>query len=132
MLATDPAGTWRIALEAQLSPITAPDITARTKRMREDGVTPCWFSDRPRPPWLGAVPSVRLATADSGGLVVAEGLMKFTGGGWAVPPGVNLTDSLRWVFTGKVLPHAPRTKLRCPLLRQLEQVWTAVRARIGR
>ncbi|MCX4791926.1 competence protein CoiA family protein [Streptomyces sp. NBC_01221] len=125
VLATDPAGTWRMALEAQLSPITAPDITARTERMREDGVTSCWFSDRPRPPWLGAVPSVRLAMADGGGLVVAEGLVKFTGSGWGVPPGVSLTDFLRWVFTGKVLPHAPLTRLRYPLLRQLEQVWTA-------
>lgn len=36
-----------MALEAQLSPITAADIIARTDRMREHGVTSCWFSDRP-------------------------------------------------------------------------------------
>ncbi|MBT2407259.1 MULTISPECIES: hypothetical protein [unclassified Streptomyces] len=58
VLATDPGGAWRMALEAQLSPITAADITARTMRMREDGVASCWFSDRPRPPWLGTVPSL--------------------------------------------------------------------------
>jgi hypothetical protein len=28
-----------------------------------------------------------VATADGGGLVVAEGLMKFTGSGWRVRPG---------------------------------------------
>lgn len=124
VLATDPAGSWRIALEAQLSPITAADVTARTARMREDGVASCWFSDRPRPPWLGTVPSIRLDTADGGGLVVAEGLVKFTGSGWSVPPGATLTDFLRWVFTGKVVSHAPRTTLGYPL-RQLAHVWTA-------
>ena len=56
ILASDPGGTWRMALEAQLAPITAADITARTERMRADGVTSIWFSDRPRPPWLGVVP----------------------------------------------------------------------------
>ncbi|MFD3699707.1 competence protein CoiA family protein [Streptomyces sp. NPDC058646] len=124
VLATDPAGTWRMALEAQLSPITAADITARTERMREDGVTSCWFSDRPRPPWLGTVPSLRLATTD-GGVHVAEGLVKFDQGGWVAAPQVPVADFLRWVFTGKVAPHAPRTRLRYPLLRQLAQVWTA-------
>ncbi|MFJ4673844.1 hypothetical protein [Kitasatospora purpeofusca] len=60
-------------LEAQLSPITNDAITARTERMRADGVTNCWFSDRPRPPWLGTVPSLRQAATDAGP-VVAEGL----------------------------------------------------------
>lgn len=124
VLATDPGGGWTMALEAQLSPITAAGITARTDRMREHGVTSCWFSDRPRPPWLGTVPSVRLAAADGSGLVIAEGLVKFTGSGWGVPPGVSLTDFLRWVFAGKAVPHTSRTTLRYPL-RQLAQVWTA-------
>ncbi|MET9206802.1 competence protein CoiA family protein [Streptomyces bacillaris] len=123
VLATDPGGTWRMALEAQLSPITAADITARTERMREDGVTSCWFSDRPRPPWLGTVPSLRLATTDDG-VLVAEGLVKFAQGGWAAAPQVPVADFLRWVFTGKVVPHAPRQHLLYPQ-RQLAQVWTA-------
>ncbi|MFD0242045.1 competence protein CoiA family protein [Streptomyces decoyicus] len=124
VLATDPGGGWTMALEAQLSPITAADITARTARMREHGVTSCWFSDRPRPPWLGTVPSIRLATDADGGLTVVEGLARFTGSGWQVPPPPSLTDFLRWVFAGKILPHAPRTSLWYPL-RQLPQVWTA-------
>ncbi|MET7802483.1 competence protein CoiA [Streptomyces decoyicus] len=75
VLATDPGGGWTMALEAQLSPITAADITARTVRMREHGVTSCWFSDRPRPPRLGTVPSIRLAADADGGLTVVEGLL---------------------------------------------------------
>ncbi|MDH6129365.1 competence protein CoiA [Kitasatospora sp. GP82] len=123
VLATDPSGTWRMALEAQLSPITGADITARTGRMLADGVTSCWFSDRPRPPWLGTVPSLRLTTTDVG-VLVAEGLVKFTGGGWEAAPQVPVADFLRWVFSGKVAPHAPRLHLRYPH-RQLSQVWTA-------
>ncbi|MFI6731271.1 competence protein CoiA family protein [Streptomyces sp. R-74717] len=57
VMASDPGGAWRVALEAQLSPITAMDIEARTERMLADDVTSVWFSDRPRPPWLGLVPS---------------------------------------------------------------------------
>ncbi|MFJ4851681.1 competence protein CoiA family protein [Streptomyces sp. NPDC088733] len=124
VLATDPGGTWSMALEAQLSPITAVDIAARTERMAGDGVTACWFSDRPQPPWLGTVPSVRLAPADTGGLAVTEGLVKFERGSWTVPADVGLADFLRWVFTGRVVQHAPRTGLRYPL-RKLPLVWTA-------
>ncbi|MFF7249990.1 competence protein CoiA [Embleya sp. NPDC008237] len=125
VLAGDPAGTWRTALEAQLSPLTDADITARTERMRADGVTSIWFSDRARPPWLGTVPSIRLATRDGdAGLVVAEGLVKFRDARWRSAPQVPVADFLRWAFTGKVVPHAPRTHLEYPL-RQLSQVWTA-------
>ncbi|MFC9238593.1 competence protein CoiA family protein [Streptomyces decoyicus] len=124
VLATDPGGGWTMALEAQLSPITPADITARTVRMREHGVTSCWFSDRPRPPWLGTVPSIRLAADADSGLTVVEGLARFNGSGWQVAPQASLTDFLRWVFAGKVLPHAPRTSLWNPL-RQPPQVWTA-------
>lgn len=79
VMASDHGGIWRMALEAQLSPIAAADITARTERMLADGIKSIWFSDRPRPPWLGVVPSVRLARPDDGHLAVAEGLMKFDG-----------------------------------------------------
>jgi len=78
VLASDPGGTWRMALEAQLAPIAADDITARTERMGADGVTSIWFSDRPPPPpWLGVVPSVRLAQPEDGeNLIIASGLVK--------------------------------------------------------
>jgi competence protein CoiA len=49
VLASDPGGVWRMALEAQLAPITAADIIARAERMRADGVRSIWFSDRPQP-----------------------------------------------------------------------------------
>ncbi|GGU87195.1 hypothetical protein GCM10010211_61770 [Streptomyces albospinus] len=124
VLASDPAGTWRMALEAQLSPITAAEIVERTERMDAHDVTCCWFSDRPRPPWLGAVPSVRLAAAE-GGIAVAEGLVKFAGSAWEPAPQVPVADFLRWVFTCQVFPHLPRVRLRYPQ-RQLAQVWTAL------
>nr|BEK63605.1 hypothetical protein KPHV_08320 [Kitasatospora purpeofusca] len=112
-----------MALEAQLSPITDDTITTRTERMLADGVTSCWFSDRPRPPWLGTVPSLRLATTDAG-LLVAEGLVKFTGGSWTAVPPVPVAEFLRWAFSGKVEQHAPRSPLGYPA-RQLARVWTA-------
>lgn len=125
VLATDPAGTWTTALEAQLAPITGADITARTDRMRADGVTSIWFSDRPRPPWLGTVPSVRLTTENADQRpAVAEGLVKFSGSQWKPAPQVAVADFLHWVFTGKILPHTPRARLTYPL-RQLPQVFTA-------
>ncbi|WP_240512595.1 competence protein CoiA [Streptomyces griseoruber] len=124
VLATDPAGTWATALEAQLAPITDADITVRTEKMRADGVTSIWFSDRPRPPWLGAVPSVRLERSEGAKhLTVAEGLVKFTGRGWRAVP-ASLTQLLTWAFTRRIVTHTPRTPLQYPQ-RSLATVWTA-------
>ncbi len=124
VLATDPAGNWMIALEAQLAPITAAGIIARTDKMRTDNVTSIWFSDRPRPPWLGTVPSVRLERPDAAGqLVVAEGVMKFESRDWTAVP-TPLTRFLTWAFTHRIAPHAPRTASRYPQ-RPLATVWTA-------
>lgn len=124
VLATDPAGTWKTALEAQLAPITDADITARTEKMRADGVASIWFSDRPRPPWLGTVPSVRLERPEgTKHLTVAEGLVKFTGRGWSAVP-ASLTQLLTWAFARRIITHAPRTPLRYPQ-RSLATVWTA-------
>ncbi|WP_369265169.1 competence protein CoiA [Streptomyces sp. R35] len=124
VLATDPAGAWKTALEAQLAPITDTDITARTERMHADGVTSIWFSDRPRPPWLGAVPSVRLERPEGAKhLIVAEGLVKFTGREWSAVP-ASLTQLLTWAFARRIVTHAPRTPLRYPQ-RPLATVWTA-------
>ncbi|WP_234432719.1 RNA methyltransferase [Streptomyces sp. MUSC 125] len=115
VLASDPAGAWRMALEAQLSPITSDDIAARTERMEADGVPSVWFSDRYRPPWLGQVPSVRVKTADGGGLVVVEGLAKFSGGQWEAGPQVPVAEFLRWVFADRVVSHRRRAPVRSPL-----------------
>ncbi|WP_148315170.1 hypothetical protein [Streptomyces sp. CCM_MD2014] len=52
------------ALEAQLAPITGAGITARAEKMRADGTASIWFSDRFCPPWLGTVPSIRVARPD--------------------------------------------------------------------
>ncbi|MGY1548280.1 competence protein CoiA family protein [Streptomyces sp. MN6] len=124
VLATDPAGTWATALEAQLAPITDADITARTEKMRADGVTSIWFSDRPRPPWLGTVPSVRLEKPESTKhLSVAEGLVKFSGRDWSAVP-ASLTEFLTWAFARRIVTHAPRTPLRYPH-KPLTTVWTA-------
>ncbi|MFG2840787.1 competence protein CoiA [Streptomyces zaomyceticus] len=124
VLATDPGGTWATALEAQLAPITDTDITARTERLRSDGVTSIWFSDRPRPAWLGAVPSVRLDRPDGEErLVVAEGLVKFDGRSWMAVP-ASLVQFLAWTFARRIVTHAPRTPLSYPQ-RSLATVWTA-------
>ncbi|MFC4499607.1 MULTISPECIES: competence protein CoiA family protein [Streptomyces] len=106
VLASAPNGSWRIALEAQLSPITDTDIAARAERMRQHGVAACWFSDRPRPPWLGAVPSVRVARVAGGSpLVVVEGLIRFDGRSWRRGGPSTLPDFLRRVFHGQAVPH---------------------------
>jgi hypothetical protein len=120
VMASDHGGPWRMALEAQLAPITAADITARTERMLACGVKSVWFSDRPRVPWLGVVPSVRLARPDDDhGLVVAEGLVKFRqcidgsyanrflGSYWEAIP-ATLAQFLSWAFAGAIRPHRPR------------------------
>ena len=108
VMASDPGGAWRWALEAQLAPITADDIYWRTIRMAADGVWSIWFSDKPKPPWLGIVPSVRLARPEDGGdLVVAEGLVKWDGCQWQAVP-ASLTEFLGWAFTGRITNEAPQ------------------------
>ncbi|WP_234351450.1 hypothetical protein [Streptomyces sp. XY413] len=124
VLASDPAGAWRTALEAQLSPITPDDIAARTERMLQDGVSSVWFSDRMRAPWFGTVPWARVETGD-GALAVREGLAKFSGRHWeAGPQGVPAAEFLRWVFAGRVLSHRRRAPVRSPLP-AWGTVWTA-------
>jgi competence protein CoiA len=124
VMASGPDGSWRIALEAQLSPITPAEIQARTARMLEDGLRSVWFSDRPRPPWLGLVPSVRLEAIDGGGLDVAEGLAKFSAGWWEEGPRVPVAEFLRWVFAGRVIPHLRQRPTLYPL-EALRTLWTA-------
>ncbi|GAA1141611.1 competence protein CoiA family protein [Streptomyces javensis] len=124
VLASDPAGAWRMALEAQLSPITPDDIAARMERMQADGVPSVWFSDRYQLPWFGWVPSARVKAVDCGGLVVVEGLAKFSGGQWEAGPQVPLAEFLRWVFASRVVSHWRRALVRSPLQAR-RSVWTA-------
>ncbi|MDH6711226.1 hypothetical protein P3T27_007979 [Kitasatospora sp. MAA19] len=125
VLACAPDGSWRVALEAQLSPITNDEIRARTERMREHGVAACWFSDRPKPPWLGTVPSVRVGRPEEGGpLGVVEGLVRFGRWSWDVVAPPTLADFLRWVFAGRVVAHERQVRLEYEL-RELKVVWTA-------
>ncbi|UQW99129.1 competence protein CoiA family protein [Streptomyces sp. RerS4] len=126
VLARAPDGSWRTALEAQLSPITDTDIAARTERMRRHGVAVCWFSDRLRPPWLGTVPSVRVARPEGGGpLGVVEGLVRFDGRNWRRVGPTPLADFLRWVFNGQAVPHAVKSPYAYANgIRSLPVVWT--------
>ncbi|WP_446423307.1 competence protein CoiA family protein [Kitasatospora purpeofusca] len=124
VLATAPDDSWRIALEAQLSPITNDEIRARTERMRAQGVAACWFSDRPKPPWLGTVPSVRVGPGDGGSLTVVEGLVRFDRWSWNAVAAPTLADFLRWVFARRVVTHERRARLDYEL-RELKTVWTA-------
>ncbi len=97
---------------AQLAPITGADITVRAERMHADGVTSIWFSDRPRPPWLGTVPSVPLERPDGEKhLTVAEGLVKFESRSWKAVP-ASLTQFLNWAFASRIVQHTPRTPMR--------------------
>lgn len=116
------AGDRRIALEAQLAPITPEHIRDRTQRMAADGVPSVWFSDRPRPPWLGIVPSVRLASGDNG-LAVVEGLARFAHPLWRPQNPVPIAQFMDWLFTGNVLSHRPRVAMTRPV-RPLATVWT--------
>ncbi|WP_446685803.1 competence protein CoiA family protein [Micromonospora halotolerans] len=132
-----PTGAWRadvlaradggeeFALEAQLAAITVSNLLARTERMRAEGISCCWFTDRLRAPWLGAVPSVRLAHADGIGLAVVEGVARFSSGSWDVVPTLPLARFLGLMFTGRVIPHVPRVPpLRCPQ-QPVAVIWTA-------
>jgi len=123
VLASDPGGAWQIALEAQLAPIAPGEITARTERMPADDVRSCWFSDHPRPPWLGLAPSARLASTDTG-LTVAEGLAKFNYTAWLPAPAIALPEFLAWMFTGRIRLHRPTTPADS-LPRPLDLLWTA-------
>ncbi|MFB6984647.1 competence protein CoiA family protein [Streptomyces sp. NPDC056297] len=116
------AGDRRIALEAQLAPITPDHIRDRTQRMAADGVFSVWFSDRPRPPWLGIVPSVRLAAGEDG-LAAVEGLARFAHPSWWPQVPVSIAQFMDWLFTNQILSHRPRAAM-THTARPLAAVWT--------
>lgn len=108
VLASDPGGRWRFALEAQLSAITSDDIRGRSERMRADGVPSVWFCYL-RAAWLGVVPSVRLGEVDDT-CVVVEGLARFAGGEWVRADPMPLTGFLRRVFDRQMVAYSPERR----------------------
>ncbi|MGW2989860.1 competence protein CoiA family protein [Streptomyces goshikiensis] len=105
VLASDPTGRWRFALEAQLSAITSDDIRGRSERMLADGVPSVWFCYR-RAPWLGVVPSVRLGEVHDTGVVV-EGLARFADGEWVKGDPMPLAEFLQRIFDRQMVVYSP-------------------------
>ncbi|GAA1983132.1 hypothetical protein GCM10009754_70270 [Amycolatopsis minnesotensis] len=105
VLATSPDGTRRIAWEAQLSPITDDDIRHRTLRYQADDVEVCWVSPT-WPPWLGVVPSVRVAE-DADVVVVVDGAADFyfKVGSWGMTRRLALVEFIRRVQDETVVFH---------------------------
>ncbi|MFB7669042.1 competence protein CoiA [Kitasatospora sp. NPDC056138] len=123
VMASSPDGSRRMAWEAQLSPITADEIRARTERFAAHGVAVCWVATKARP-WVGTVPSVRVTPPGPparGPQVweVTAGLARFTvepcerwcqctlgHGEWKGAP-VPLADFVAWALAGRVRTHRP-------------------------
>lgn len=70
VMATSPNGQTHMAWEAQLASITLDEVTRRTLAMSLAGVNVCWVTDR-EAPWLGHVPSVRVAPEEVEGFEVS-------------------------------------------------------------
>jgi hypothetical protein len=114
-MATSADGTRRVALEAQLSPITPDDIRARTNQYEQNGVAVCWFGIRIHS-WVGSVPSLVLDFPDSdrNSWVVRAGIARMakpdaesTFQQWMSVEDVTLTDAVAWILNGKMQPHKP-------------------------
>ncbi|MCX4597205.1 competence protein CoiA family protein [Streptomyces sp. NBC_01549] len=132
-----PDGSWRadvlsstasgrrIALEAQLASITASEIRARTELMSAHGVRSCWFSDRSRIPWLGIVPSVRLARQGND-LVAVEPMARFSGAYWDPEPSIPFAEFMDRLLTSRFVAHAPRSPQR-HTTRPVRTLWASPR-----
>ncbi|WRZ96427.1 competence protein CoiA family protein (plasmid) [Streptomyces sp. NBC_01007] len=119
------AGGRRVALEAQLASITAAEIRARTERMSAYGVRSCWFSDRSRIPWLGVVPSVRLARQGNE-LVAVEPMARFSGPYWEPEPSIPFAEFMGRLLTSRFIAHAPRSPQR-HTVRPVKTLWASPR-----
>ncbi|WP_052411049.1 competence protein CoiA family protein [Streptomyces olivaceus] len=113
VMATSADGTRRVALEAQLSPITVEDVQARTDRYEAQGITVCWFGVAPRP-WIGSTPSLLLDSPQQPGApwTVRAGIARMTSGDslyqhWVPVHGVSLTDAITWMVNDRMRPHTP-------------------------
>ncbi|WP_406187742.1 competence protein CoiA [Streptomyces sp. NBC_01006] len=107
VMATSPDGSRRMAWEAQLSPITVPDIQARTDRYAEAGIRVCWVSPHEKSPkWIDEVPAVRAQPPEAGGAwAVDDGVAAFdwSFGAWGVRT-TPLPVFVRWALEGQVEP----------------------------
>jgi hypothetical protein len=115
VMATSVDGTRRVALEAQLSPITPDEICARTNKYEQNGVAVCWFGIRLRP-WVGSVPSLVLDFPDSNrnGWIVRAGIARMAKldaesffKQWISVEDVTLADAVAWILHEKMRPHKP-------------------------
>lgn len=87
------ASTRRVALEAQLSAMTAEVGAERTARYHVDGIETLWVTTRDAP-WLLRLPSIKVGNDPANGLVVARGLAKH-----------------RTTWTLNVMPHPPLRRI---------------------
>ncbi|MET7944134.1 competence protein CoiA family protein [Streptomyces sp. NPDC005302] len=113
VMATSADGTRRVALEAQLSPITAEDVQVRTGRYESEGIAVCWFGVAPRP-WIGSAPSLLLDSPQQAGApwTVRAGIARMASVGsshqhWVPVHGVSLTDAVIWMANDRMRPHRP-------------------------
>ncbi|WP_234381437.1 competence protein CoiA [Streptomyces sp. NRRL S-1521] len=103
-----------MALEAQLSPMTAQEARMRTDRYAADGVAVCWVAMEKRP-WERCVPCLRVAAPRDRGeaWTVRYGMARYT---WAAPRTVktkaawthiscSLDEAVRWILQGQVHAH---------------------------
>ncbi|MGW0670677.1 competence protein CoiA [Streptomyces sp. NPDC002746] len=117
VMASTSDGTARMAWEAQLSAITAQEITERTARFAKDGVRVCWVATRLRP-WVGAAPSIHALppTGNEGQWSVLGGLVRFevescedrrecpAGHGNWHQAATDLRSFVQWVLAGRAIP----------------------------
>ncbi|MET9396063.1 competence protein CoiA family protein [Kitasatospora sp. NPDC002965] len=111
VMATAPDASTRIAWEAQLSPVTVDDITARTERYREADVKVCWVTTRREAAWLGQIPSIRTSTEH--GWRVDDGVAGFDydAGRWTVQP-MPLQAFVTWVHNRSLAFHVTLPRYR--------------------
>lgn len=103
-----------MAFEAQLSPITDDDITARTRRYRSAGIGVCWVSAGSWLPWMEVVPSAWVrAPGDGQRWTVSASVARFDyiAGAWRFV-GVELTQFVSWMLAEWLLVHTVRRRYR--------------------
>ncbi|XVS67853.1 competence protein CoiA family protein [Actinosynnema sp. CA-299493] len=114
VLATSHDGDRRVALEAQLSPITDDDILARTDRYRHEGIDVCWFTPNQRPAWLGVVPAVQVREPhDRSAWTVVDGIagFRYVDGAWRTVT-ADLVRFIGWMLHGQAIVHEPLPRYR--------------------